>query len=318
MTIAGNANLDSPQPGGGGTLAQELSAISGGGSSTWNGGTVSALGANLAINSGTLVANVPVTTVAGRTGSVVVTSTDLADFSTAVVANAPVKAVDASLVSNSGTVGLGTIAATSILGNAGTTAAQPTALALNPANFVVSGGTVSTSGTVATVNVTSASGYQINGTAVLNIDQAGTSQATYLGVNAGLASAGSTGLGCTFLGNGAGQSMTSAGSENTFVGAIAGQKVTTGAFLTALGEHAMGYELTPTSSVAIGNDCMRNWVSTGSNTAVGKSAMQYGGGSLNTAVGFQALFGNATVIKFTGTPTAGDSIPVVFTGTFTG
>jgi hypothetical protein len=204
-----------------------------------------------------------------------------------------------------GSIATGSIAAG---GAAGTL--QP--LSLNPANFIVAGGTISTSGTLATINVTSSNGYQINGAVAMNISAS--LNAVSLGFGAGAVNVG--GLN-TFIGDHAGAANTS-GGENTFVGQIAGYAITTGSYNTALGEHAMGTETTCTFSTAVGNDSQRNYISLGNNTSVGKNALYVGGGQNETAIGAFAKQGNGASIQLGGTPTTGDVCSLTFTGSFSG
>jgi len=96
------------------------------------------------------------------------------------------------------------------------------------------------------------------------------------------------------------------------------QSLVSGSFDTAFGEHAMGYEVSANSSTANGNDSQRNYVSTGGNTSTGKSSMEVGGGANNTAIGFGALQGNSSTVSVGGTATAGDTISLTFTGTYSG
>ena len=159
--------------------------------------------------------------------------------------------------------------------------------------------------------------YQLYGNTILNESTATIQSALVVGFGAG-ASLPSNAIFSTFVGAGAGALFTGTSGEATCVGTIACPLLTTGTFDVALGEHAMGSEVTANSSTAIGNDNQRDWVSTGENTSVGKSAMQAGGGITNSALGFQALQGNSGNLTFGGTATNGDTIPMVFTGTFTG
>lgn len=142
-------------------------------------------------------------------------------------------------------------------------------------------------------------------------------QATNIGPFAGQNNTGSLN---TFVGFAAGQSNTT-GVELVFVGDLAGQMHTTGSYNTAVGEHALGYDPAPIANTAIGNDSMRNRVTTpgnGFNVGVGKNTCGYGRGFNHTAIGTGAYTGNGSVILFTGTPTVGDVINLVWTGTFVG
>lgn len=218
-----------------------------------------------------------------------------------------------SIVSNSGTVALGPIGAFSILANTGTVSAKPVSKVLNPANFVESTpGTISTSGTLASINVTSSAGYKINGAVALTIDDALNTAA--FGFHAG---ENNTGVLNTFIGHQAGQYNTT-GGENTYVGQLAGQMNATGIMNTAVGEHAFGYDLTGSYNVHIGNDTARNWGNGSFNTAVGKSAMYCGAGGKNTAVGMGALMGNSWNVQLGGTVTNGDTVSLTFTGSYAG
>ena len=265
-------------------------------------------GAGLILTNGTLSAAVQ--SVAGRTGAVTLAYADISGLGTL----ATVGSVSSALAINSGTLGLSTMPAGTVIGNGGTGSAAPTNLVLNPSNFLISNGTISTSGTVATINVTSATGFEINGTACINIDSLSN---TCVGFGAGTLT--TNGLNA-FFGYLAGQNNTT-GGENTFIGYLSGQMNTTGGFLTGVGEHTIGRETTANYTTAVGNDSQRNLVSysnLGGNTSVGKSSMYAGGGYQNTSVGFNSLHGNGSAVIIGGTPTTGDVISLTFTGSFTG
>lgn len=168
------------------------------------------------------------------------------------------------------------------------------------------------------VNTTNVAGYQQNGVTIL--DQQNVVQGSLL-IGAGAGSAQPAGgIFSTFIGYNAGHAFTGATGEATCIGTIACQFLTTGNFDTALGENAMGREITASSSTAIGNDAQRSYVSSGagSNTTVGKSAMITGGGNFNNTLGVQALAGNSSVVTLGGTATNGDTVTLTFTGSFPG
>jgi hypothetical protein len=226
-----------------------------------------------------------VSSVAGRTGAVVIASTDVTGFTAAASAAAPIQAVGSGLVLNSGTI-------SPVLGG----------------GLSVVSGSITASGTVGAVNLTSATGLAINGTPAIKID---TLQNVCLGFNSGVSI--TTGQLNTFVGSYAGQNNAD-GGENTFVGQLAGQMMVSGVFNTALGEHALGFEKSTSSNTAIGNDAMRNVTSAlGANTVVGKSAMYSGGFSQSTALGMNALRGSSTVVMLTGSVTTTDTVSLIFT-----
>lgn len=210
-----------------------------------------------------------------------------------------------------GNMGAGTINATALYVN-GTAVGSTSTAAITSGNIngAIIGGTTPAAGTFSTLGFTGTLNY--SGSQVLAF---ATGQNTYLGINAGVSN--TTGGLNTFLGNGAGNANTT-GGENTFVGTISGNFMSTGTFNTAIGEHALGYEPASSGNTAIGNDAMRNYISNGANTSLGKSALGNGGGQTNTAIGQGALLGNSAVVTIGGTGTAGDTVSLIFTGTFTG
>jgi len=64
----------------------------------------------------------------------------------------------------------------------------------------------------------------------------------------------------TFVGYQAGQNFTGNAGEATCGGTIACQYLTNGSYITAWGEHSLGYATQSFSETAIGNDAMRDWV----------------------------------------------------------
>ena len=153
------------------------------------------------------------------------------------------------------------------------------------------GGVTPGAGTFTTVNATGA-GYYIGGSLVISTQ--GNVNGLYLGVGAGI-------------------NLSNATNENTLVGNLCGNQLTTAAFCTGLGEHALGYETTGDTLVAIGNDCMRNSIGQNNAVGVGKFAMACYFGQNSTGVGYNALVGNSASIVVSGTKTTGDIINVVFT-----
>lgn len=100
----------------------------------------------------------------------------------------------------------------------------------------------------------------------------------------------------TFLGNGAGASNTSTGTDNTFIGFNAGTGNTTGDDNTAVGYRALGDNVGGGYNVAIGHEA--GYLSNGyRNVAMGVSAMRSAAGStadLNVAIGYNSLYSQAT------------------------
>ena len=208
--------------------------------------------------------------------------------------------------------GLSPISAFSVLANTGTASATPSGTVLDPANFIVNTpGTISTSGTVASINVTAADGYRIAGQVAFTIDANGNVSA---GFHAG---ENNVGILNTFIGQQAGQYNTT-GGENTYVGQIAGQYNTTGIMNTAIGEHAFGYDQTGSYNVFVGNDSGRNSGNSSMNVAVGKNALYCGGGGKNTVIGSFAYFNNNWHVAVGGSVTSGDTVQLTFTGSYTG
>jgi hypothetical protein len=74
------------------------------------------------------------------------------------------------------------------------------------------------------------------------------------------AASGQGSLFSTFLGYQAGQNFTGNAGEATCGGTIACQYLTSGSYITAWGEHALGYATQSFSESAFGNDAMRDWV----------------------------------------------------------
>lgn len=322
-----------------------LSASGGGG-----GGLISAVGNGLVVNNGTAVVAADSSlafnagsiglaqlaagrlfgnsgTVAAQAGAIAVgNNLTLAAGTLAVsgLGSLATAGIDGSLVLNTGTLGIASIAPGAMLLNSGTVAAQPTATPYGGGLAVVSGtlipvlgggliltnGSITANGTVGSVNLTSATGLLINGVSAINIDALNN---TCVGFSAGNA-AGNTGVDGAFFGFRAGASNTS-GGENTFIGYLSGEFNTTGGFNTGCGEHTLGQITTESFNSAFGNDSGRNFASaTGQSTMIGKSAMYSGGGSQSVAVGMQALNGNAANLTLTGTITTTDVISVTFTG----
>lgn len=208
--------------------------------------------------------------------------------------------------------GLSPISAFSVLANTGTASATPSGAALDPANFVINTpGTISTSGTVASIDVTAANGYKITGQVAFTIDANGNVSA---GFHAGENNVGSLN---TFLGDKAGQYNTT-GGENTYVGQLAGQYNSSGIMNTAVGEHAMGFDQTGSYNTYVGNDAGRNAGNSSSNTGIGKNAIYCGGGGKNTVLGALAYFNNSWNVALGGTVTSGDAVELTFTGSYTG
>lgn len=218
------------------------------------------------------------------------------------------------------TVGLAAIPSLSVIGNAGSVSAVPSSLVLSPSSFIVANGTIGTNGTLSALNLTTGTGILFNNQVFSN---AGTNQATYLGLNAGAVAQSGTvtpGLGCTFIGDSSGQHFTT-GSECTFIGALAGQMMLTGGGCVAVGEHALGYDTAGNGSVAIGGDAMRNWTySTGSGNSngYGTDSLYNGSGDSDVGVGNFAQRGTPSTLLISGTVTNGETITVTFTGSFPG
>ena len=262
-----------------------------------------------------------VNSVAGKVGDVTLVHTDITDWATAINPATTVVAGTGIAVSSVGpasTVALANIGAGMVLGNGGSATASPAPLLLNPANFLISGGVISTSGTLGVVNLTSNVGLLMNGQPIINI---GSNHATFVGIGAGYVAQTGTiapGLGCSFFGEDSGRRNTN-GSENTYIGQSAGYFGTTALHNTSVGQHSMGYLVTDGFCTAVGGDAMRNYASgTGFCTAIGASAMYSGGCTYSTAVGGGALTGAGSTVVIGGSVTTTDTVTLTFTGGFVG
>ena len=206
----------------------------------------------------------------------------------------------------------------SLIGVLGTVSAIPQPLVLDPNNFIVgTPGTISTSGTVSTINVSSNNGYQLNGQVIINSNT--TTHSLWFGANAGNGTL-ATGNFSLFLGEQSGQ-WTTSGGELTFVGYLAGSQNITGSFNTAVGENAFGHSQYDQGNCFIGNDAGRNFGGSASNTVIGRSANHDGSRGKNTFIGDGTGFGSGYSVTLGGSVTPADTMNIVFTSTgatFTG
>lgn len=255
---------------------------------------------------------------AGTFGGLATTGTGNAVLATSPALTTPNLGVPTALTLTNATGlppgGITAIGGLSVIGNGGTTSSVPGTLLLSPSSFVVVGGTIFTSGTLASVDISTGTGLLFNGQVFTN---AGTNQATYLGINAGAVAQSGTvtpGLGCTFVGDSAGQNFQT-GSECTLIGALAGQMLLTAGGCTAVGEHALGYDLSGSGSCAFGGDAMRNWVygtGLGNSNGFGTDSLYNGSGDSDVAVGNFAQRGNPSALLIGGTISVGETITIGF------
>ena len=136
----------------------------------------------------------------------------------------------------------------------------------------------------------------------------------FVGANAGAAYpfGSSEGFGSVAVGAGAFQSMNVTGLEGVAVGDWACQNVTSANGPTCLGMHAGGAITTEGGDVLVGNDAMRDAISSQTNsniTASGHRAIAHGiPGASITAYGNDVMQGESGGLLITGTPMTGDVI----------
>jgi hypothetical protein len=118
----------------------------------------------------------------------------------------------------------------------------------------------------------------------------------------------------TCIGSGAGAAVTASVSEASLGGTLTGNQLTSGSFPTIWGQHGLGYATTANSTTGEGDDVFRNVVTNNSGTAVGKDAHRDWFADNNAFFGAFAGSGNAASVTVSGTLTAGDVIPLIFTG----
>lgn len=183
----------------------------------------------------------------------------------------------------------------------------------------ITGGTITNtpisgaSGAFTTLNVTGASGLQINGLNAINVIGT-TNSATLGGRNAGAAmSFGANNYAfSTFFGDGSGQVYTGAGEVSGY-GGLSCNNLTTGTHDTCLGMGAMYYETTGSTDTFVGGDAERNAVGVVGSNGFGSYAHSTLFSSNNNAMGSNALYGNSGSILFSGSPTANEIITLTFT-----
>lgn len=119
-----------------------------------------------------------------------------------------------------------------------------------------------------------------------------------------------------FLGAGAGQNYVgTTAQEHVMLGGGAGANLDAVSSVhdVGVGVYAMHYETTGQSNACIGGDCMRNTVGALGFSGVGNRVGQSYYGVNSSAVGLQTLYGNSQSLLIGGTPTTGDTIPLIFT-----
>lgn len=175
---------------------------------------------------------------------------------------------------------------------------------------------LATAGIADTGGINTTSNFTVNSNNAISII-GGNSSDTVIGRGAAPNDAG--GKLNVIVGDNAGANVNALTGELVLVGNISGQYIgfdlslnTTCAggagFLTAHGEHSLGYETCASFSTAIGNDDQRDVVSwgntsSGNNTTIGKSAYEAGGGFNVSGIGGSAFQGNSSAIVLTGSPT---------------
>ena len=173
----------------------------------------------------------------------------------------------------------------------------------------------------ASFNITNNGGFEVIGNQMIGAGAVSTvdgqsRQSLFIGLGAGAAYtlSGDTGYSSTGVGNNALESLTQTNAEDTCFGAWSCQYITTGQLNTALGMHALGQATTSTGDTVFGNDSMRNaipGVMADYTTALGQGTLHDGSPQgKTTAVGPQALYGNASSIILSGTCTPGDTVNV--------
>jgi hypothetical protein len=119
-------------------------------------------------------------------------------------------------------------------------------------------------------------------------------------------------FGVVGVGPGALESESNGTSEAVGVGYAAGQYATSAYGITAIGEHADGFD-NASYIWAGGNDAMRDTIGNNASTATGAQSQRDGTGNENTSTGAFALMGNAGSIGIAGIPTPGDVRHIAFT-----
>ena len=162
--------------------------------------------------------------------------------------------------------------------------------------------------------------YQINGLNALtslytNVGGVQKLNGLFIGANAGATAPTVIQYGTIGIGPGAMQSLTGSGTESVAIGPISMQFFTNGFGNTAVGEHTIGFDLTPSYVSAFGNDTMRDTIGNGGSTAFGAQSQDDGVGNTNTSHGAFALRGNAGSVVVTGTPHTGDVLGIPLTTT---
>lgn len=147
-------------------------------------------------------------------------------------------------------------------------------------------------------------------------------QALFLGTGAGASYPSFTsdsGYGPIGIGARALNALNVAGQEDTCVGTVACANYT-GTLTSAFGMDALGQEVSQPGDTAIGDDAMRDAISTGGyDTALGQGALAHGyPGAADVLVGVQAGTGNSSAVSFTGTVTVGDVEQLVLSSTVGG
>ena len=168
---------------------------------------------------------------------------------------------------------------------------------------------------VSTLGVSNAGGgFQIGGVTYLNaLSSASGVPGVLVGPWAGNSLPPPIGAGSVMIGADTGGLITGNDTESVGVGPLALAEMTVGFADTGVGEHVLGYEVSPFYSTGMGNDVMRDVVSTGTNSIFGSQSYEDGGGSSNTVMGALSLHGSAGTIELSVSQHTGDVISVSFT-----
>lgn len=207
--------------------------------------------------------------------------------------------------STSGSLTNPTISGGTIDGSAigGTTPAAVAATTLSAT------GTTTTAGIADSGGINTSAAYSQNGSVILS-QVSGPQGSLQIGQNAAC----NQGILNVCVGAGAGQSATSLVTEATLGGVLTGNLLASGSFDSIWGEHGLGYATVANGTSGLGDDVFRNVVSNQFGSALGKDAHRDWFGDNNGFYGAFAGSGNAASIGVSGTLTAGDVLPLIFTG----
>jgi hypothetical protein len=239
----------------------------------------------------------------GGSGTVTTGTTNaIAKYSSNGTTVAPVASANSSVLATDGS------------GNPGLVTTLPTGLTI-PAPTMT--GTTTTAGISDTGGVNTTATYQLQGSTVINLLNAGSGNtvlAAGVGACAAMDSASNFAL-C--VGDNALHSYSGdASSEHVMIGPGAGYSLVSPSIHdVGTGVYAMNHETTGSNLTCMGGDCMRNSIGVTSGSAFGSRAGQDYFGQQSSFVGANAGYGNGGSITISGTITTSDVIQLTFTST---